>query len=81
MKGNFCYCAGCKKLIMKNVYMRSGCKLTIKCFFCGTIQQFIFGCEEVEVNVEKLGNINHLKKEKDLTDINDSDIVFLGSSN
>lgn len=78
MKGNFQYCHGCKKLLMKNVYMRPGCKLTLKCFYCGTVQQFIFGAgEEVEINIEKLGDINHLKKENNLTAFSDSDIMFI----
>lgn len=70
MKGLFINCPykACKKLMIKNAYLRPGSFLTIKCYNCGG---------SVEIDVDQ-GIINLRKTlDKDLQDDLEDDTVFM----
>ena len=37
MKGIFIHCQECKKILLKNAYVRNGSQFDLRCYFCGSI--------------------------------------------
>lgn len=69
MKGIFLTCPYCKKMLLKNVYLRIGSFLTMRCFNCG---------EPVEISSESTRIIvKMLSKPVELTDEDDDDTIFM----
>lgn len=69
MKGIFVNCPYCKKLMAKNVYLRIGSFLTLKCFYCG---------EAVEISSESTGIIiKMLSKPDNLTEDDEDGTIFM----
>lgn len=58
MKGIFLNCPYCKKMLLKNVYLRIGSYLTLKCFYCGEDVHIL--SDATGIIIKKLSNPDKL---------------------
>lgn len=79
MRGIIINCANkeCRKMLMKNTYLRPGSFLTVRCFHCGVIVDV--HADQGTIKMKIGGEIQQNKpvEKSSLTDEDDEDMIFL----
>ena len=66
----------CRKMLMKNTYLRIGSYLTVKCFHCGVMVSINAEQGNIELRLQKTSEDISVDKSS-LTDDDDDDTIFL----
>lgn len=73
-----CPVVKCRKMLMKNTYLRPGSFLTIRCFHCGMIIEVVSEQGEIQLSIKNAETIVDKPVEKSEVDEDDEDdIMFI----